>query len=154
MGYKLLLVIVAIAASTLNVQAQVNDVPDYKLANELQAVTGKIGLPVDSALVYIKDFKKVEGTVPSEIVLKSRLDDDVSITFKMDENDHILVILSAMPVSFLSTVKKYISSMGMIRSDTEAPPGYTAYATPKYAAFLNPQIKAGFLSLVMMQGGK
>ncbi len=154
MRIKLFLTIIAIAATSFNVQAQTDAVPDYMLANQLQAIIGKIGLPVDSASVYIKDFKLVPGTKPSETVYSSRLDSAVFIVFKTDENNHILVILTTMPTTFLSTVKKFISNMGMIPSGTEAPPGYTAYATPKYAAFLNPEIKAGTLSLVLLQGGK
>jgi hypothetical protein len=153
MRLKLLFIIIAITASSFSVQAQ-NDVPDYMLANQLQAIIEKIGLPVDSASAYIKDFKLVPGTKPSETVYSSRLDSAVFIVFKTDENNHILVILTSMPATFLSTVKKFIANMGMIPSGTEAPPGYTAYATSKYAAFLNPAIKAGTLSLVLLQGGK
>ena len=145
---------IVITLSSFSVQAQNDTVPDQMLANQLQAIIVKIGLPVDSASVYIKDFKLVPGTKPSETVYSSRLDSAVYIVFKTDENNHILVILSSMPATFLSTVKKFIANMGMIPSGTEAPPGYTAYATPKYAAFLNPAIKEGTLSLVLLQGGK
>ncbi len=71
MRIKLLLTILAIAGASFRVHAQ-NDVPDYMLANELQAIIVKIGLPVDSASVYIKDFKLVPGTKPSETVYNSR----------------------------------------------------------------------------------
>ncbi len=140
--------------SNFSVQAQNDTIPDHMLANQLQAIIVKIGLPVDSASVYIKDFKLVPGTKPSETVYSSRLDSAVYIVFKTDENNHILVILTSMPTTFLSTVKKFIANMGMVPSGTEAPAGYTAYANPKYAAFLNPEIKAGTLSLVLLQGGK
>ena len=145
---------IVITGSSVSVQAQNDTVPDHMLANQLQAIIVKIGLPVDSASVHIKDFKLVPGTKPSETVYSSRLDSAVYIVFKTDENNHILVILTSMPTTFLSTVKKFIANMGMIPSGTEAPPGYTAYANPKYAAFLNPEIKAGTLSLVLLQGGK
>jgi hypothetical protein len=154
MRTKLLLIIVALAVAGLSAKAQTNDVPDYMLANQLQAIIGKVGLPVDSARVYLRDFKKVAGTKPSEAIFTSNLDDGVSIVFQIDETGNVQVILATMPASFLSTAKKFIGNMGMIASGTAAPPGYTAYATPKYAAFLNPQIKEGTLSLVLVQGGK
>jgi hypothetical protein len=149
MNAKLLLIIIAIAGSSLSVKAQNKDIPDYKLAGQLKNISQKIGLPVDSAAVFLGDFKKIPGTNSSEITYKSRLDDDVYIFFEKDAKGNIKVIKCSMPDAFLSTIKKAISMMGMIATGTEAPAGYTAYATSKCAAILNPQIKKGFLAFVI-----
>jgi hypothetical protein len=74
--------------------------------------------------------------------------------FQPGEGANIQVIMCSLPTTSLSTAKKAISMMGMVASGTQAPPGYTAYATPKYAAFLNPELTPGRLSLVLVQGGK
>jgi hypothetical protein len=152
MKIKLLLITIAIAGSSLSVKAQ-TDVPNYMVAGELMMIVQKIGLPVDSAVVYLKDYTKVENTQPSETVYKSNLY-EIYISFEKSETGQITLIKCFMASSLLSTAQKAIVMMGMIASHTEAPPGYTAFATPKYAAFLNPEIKPGYLSLVMVQGGK
>jgi hypothetical protein len=129
-------------------------IPNYKLAGEIMMIHEKAGLPVDSAAVYLKDFERLAEAKPSETVFKSRLDADTYIIFQKDGNNLVQVIICVFPDTFLTTAQKAIAMMGMVASGTAAPPGFTAYATPKYAAFLNPQVKPGQLSLVLVQGGK
>jgi hypothetical protein len=154
MKIKLLITIAAIAACNYGANAQAGKTPDYKLAAQLQIIITKVNMPVDSAAVYLDDFQKLDETKPSETVFKSRLADGVYIIFQKDAAGKIALIVTSMPAVFLTTVQKFIAMMGMVASGTAAPPGYTAYATPKYAAFINPEVKPGILSLVMLQGGK
>jgi len=151
MRYKLLLIVAVITGSSFTVKAQ-TDVPNYLLAAQIQIIVGKIGMPVDSAGAYLLGFTKMpkkEGGVRYYSELYNAL-----IVFQPGEGANIQVIMCLLPTSSLSTAKKAISMMGMVASGTQAPPGYTAYATPKYAAFLNPELTKGQLSLVLVQGGK
>ena len=152
MKCKLLLIVIAIMGSGFSSKAQ-SQSTNYLLASQLQIITEKIGLPVDSAAAFLKDFTKVENTAPGQTVYKSNTD-AVFISFEKDENGRTTIIKVFMPKAMLSTAEKAIALMGMIASGTAAPPGYTAYATPKYAAFLNPALPNGVLSLVLVQGGK
>jgi hypothetical protein len=152
MKFKLLLITLIVTVSGVGVKAQ-SPSPNYLLAGQLTMIIKKIGLPVDSATGYLGDFTKVEKTSPTETVYKSNTD-DVFISFEKGESGHTMLIKVFMPKAMLSTAEKAIGLMGMMASGTAAPPGYTAYATPKYAAFLNPALPNGSLSLVMVQGGK
>jgi len=152
MKCKLLLIALAIAGGSIAVKAQ-SQSPNYLLAGQLTMITGKIGLPVDSSAAFLKDFTKVENTASNEVVYKQNTD-EVYVSFEKDGNGLTAVIKIFMPKAMLSTAEKVIAMMGMIASGTAAPPGYIAYATPKYAAFLNPSLPNGVLSLVMVQGGK
>jgi hypothetical protein len=151
MRNKLLLIIIVLAGSSFSLRAQ--DVPNYFVAVQLTTVITKIGLPVDSAAKYLPDYTKVENTPATETVYKSNLV-DVYISFEKDAGGNISLIKCFMKEALLSTAQKAIGMMGMISSGTQAPPGFTAYATPKYAAFLNPKAPAGYLTMVMVQGGK
>jgi len=151
MRHKLLFIIIAIAGSSLSLKAQ--DVPNYFVASQLTFVINKIGLPVDSAAKYLPDYTRVENTPEKETVFKSNLV-DVYISFEKDGSGNISLIKCFMNETMLSTAQKAIAMMGMIASGTAAPPGFTAYATPKYAAFLNPAAPKGYLTVVMVQGGK
>jgi hypothetical protein len=152
MRYKLLLIVAVMAISSFTVKAQ-TDVPNYLLAGQIQILTGKTGQHIDSADKYMLSFKKLPQTKAPEIKYTSDMYDAL-IVFQTDENNKIQVIMCSLPTSSLSTAKKAISMMGMVATGTQAPPGYTAYATPKYAAFLNPELTKGRLSLVLVQGGK
>jgi len=152
MRYKLLLIVAVIAGSSFSVKAQ-TDVPNYLFAAQLQILTGKIGLPVDSAAAYMLGFTKMPATKASETGYKSDMY-DAEIVFQKDENNKVQVIMCSLPLSSLSTARKAIAMMGMIPTGTQAPPGYTVWATTKYAAFLNPELTKGRLSLVLVQGGK
>lgn len=152
MKYKLILFVIAIACSRLSANAQA-DTPNYLLAMQIGMITPKLGMPVDSAARYLNGFTKVAATKPSEAVYKYDLD-DVYIVFQKNADGLAQVILCSMSSKLLSTAQKAIVLMGMKASGTQAPPGYTAYATPKYAAFLNPEATKGHLSLVLVQGGK
>jgi hypothetical protein len=152
MKIKLFLIIAAVAGLCCGAKAQ--DVPNYYVAGQLSVIIQKIGLPVDSAAIYLKsDYTKVENTPENQVVYKSNLY-DVYISFEKNEGGQIALIKCFMASSMLSTAQKAITLMGMIASGTQAPPGFTAYATPKYAAFLNPQMPEGHLTMVMVQGGK
>jgi len=152
MKFKLLLIAVVAAFFSSGVKAQ-SGTPNYFLAGQVMMIVQKIGMPVDSAAVYLKDFTKVENTQPTETVYKLNTD-EVYISFEKNESGATTVIKIFMPKTMLSTAEKAIVLMGMVASGTAAPRGYTAYATPKYAAFLNPALPNGVLSLVLVQGGK
>jgi len=129
--------------------------PNYLLANQLSLIIKKIGLPVDSAgiiLIATGQFTKAQESNTEAFYTSQSY--DAIINFQKDNAGLITVIICQLPVNMINTAKKAILLMGMIASGTQAPPGYTAYATPKYAAFLNPEEKKGYLSLVLVQGGK
>jgi len=136
MKIKLLITIAVIAAGIYNAKAQASKTPDYKLAAQLQIIITKVNMPVDSAAVYLDDFQKMEETKPTETVFKSRLADGVYIIFQKDGAGKVALIVTSMPAGFLTTIQKFIAMMGMVASGTAAPPGYTAYATPRYADFV------------------
>ncbi|MEO6850346.1 MAG: hypothetical protein ABI203_10375 [Mucilaginibacter sp.] len=151
MKFKQLMFITAITFGSLYAKAQ-SSPPNNILAVQLQIIITKIGLPADSAAVYLNDFTKVESAPAGETVYKSNAD-EVSIAFTRGASGAIGLIKIVMPKSMLSTAEKAIALMGMTHMDTPAPPGYTTYATPKYAAFLNPTMPNETLSLVLVQGG-
>jgi hypothetical protein len=154
MKTKLLLISMAIIASLSAKAQQTNDLPNYVLASQISIIVTKIGLPVDSAgryLTALGQFKKTQETATD--VFYGCKDYDTVIDFKKDDAGTIQLIICDIPDTMLSTAQKAIVMMGMVATGTAAPPGFTAYATPKYAAFLNPEQRKGYLGLVLVQGG-
>lgn len=149
-----LLSIVIIIFSCANAKAQTsNDLPNYAIAAQISGLITKLRLPVDSAAGYLTvlgQFKKTQETATD--VFYGCQEYNTVIDFKKNESGLIQIIICDMPSSMLATAQKAISMMGMIASGTAAPPGFTAYATPKYAAFLNPEARKGFLGLVLVPG--
>jgi hypothetical protein len=143
--------LVIIAA--LSAKSQTATVPNYLIANQISILITKLGLPVDSAANYLTatgQFKQTQETGTD--VFYGCTDCNVVFDFKKNESGQIQIIICDMPDTMLSTAQKAISIMGMIATGTAAPPGFTAYATPRYAAFLNPEERTGFLGLVLVPG--
>jgi hypothetical protein len=152
MKTKLVFTFLAIIAA-LSAKSQTTAVPNYLIANQISILVTKLGLPVDSAASYLTamgQFKQTQET--STDVFYGCTGCNVVFDFKKNESGQIQIIICDMPDTMLSTAQKAISIMGMIATGTAAPPGFTAYATPKYAAFLNPEQRAGFLGLVLVPG--
>jgi len=152
---KLLFVFTAlITCLTAKAQQQSADVPNYVLAGQISIIVTKIGLPVDSAgsyLTILSQFKKTQETATD--VFYGCKEYDTVFDFKKDDAGIIQLIICDIPKSMFSTAQKAIVMMGMVATGSAAPPGFTAYATPKYAAFLNPEQRKGYLGLVLVQGG-
>jgi len=147
--FTLIAVILALSAKSQNATT----VPNYLLAGQISVLVTKLGLPVDSAASYLTvagQFRQTQDTGTD--VFYSSADNIVVFDIKKNEAGQIQIIICDMPDSMLSTAQKAISMMGMIATGTAAPPGFTAYATPKYAAFLNPEQRKGFLGLVLVPG--
>ena len=154
MNQKLILVFIAfIICLTAKAQQQPADLPNYALASQISGIVTKIGLPADSAGSYLTalgQFKKTKETATD--VFYNWKEYDTTIDLKKDGAGTIQLIMCDIPDSMLSTAQKTIAMMDMVASGTAAPPGFTAYATPKYAAFLNPERRKGYLGLVLLQG--
>jgi hypothetical protein len=127
--------------------------PDYLLAGQISVLITKLGLPVDSAGGYLTALGKYKQTQETTAdVFYESTDNKVVFDLKKNVSGQIQIIICDMPDSMLSTAQKAINMMGMVATGTAAPPGFTAYATPKYAAFLNPEQRTGFLGLVLVPG--
>jgi len=152
---KLILVFIAfIACLTAKAQQQTADLPNSVLAGQISIIIKKLGLPADSAgnyLTALGQFKKTQETTTD--VFYNCKEYDATIDLKKDGAGITRLIVCDLPVSMLSTAQKAIAMMGMVASGTAAPPGFTAYATPRYAAFLNPERRKGYLGLVLVEGG-
>lgn len=147
--FALIGVILALSARSQDAVA----VPDYLLAGQISMLVTKLGMPVDSAASFLQvagQFRQTQDTGTD--VFYSSADNNVVFDIKKNESGQVQIIICDMPASMLSTAQKAISMMGMIATGTAAPPGFTAYATPKYAAFLNPEQRKGFLGLVLVPG--
>jgi len=154
MKKNLFLICIALFGVTTANAQQTNDLPNYMLAGQLSIMITKLGLPVDSAASYLTimgQFKKTQETATD--VFYSCKEYDTVIDFKKDGSGALQLIICDLPTSMLSTAEKAIVMMGMRATGTAAPPGYTAYATLKYAAFLNPEQRKGYLGLVLVPGG-
>ena len=153
MKSKLLFIAITVFAySSANAQ-QTTDPPNYILAGQISILVTKLGFPVDSAASYLTvmgQFKKSQETATD--VFYSSGDYNSVIDFQKNESGLIQIIICEMPTTMLGTAQKAIAMMGMIATGTSAPPGFTAYATTKHAAFLNPEAKKGFLALVLVPG--
>ncbi len=150
---KLIPVLILIIAGINAKAQQTTAVPNYMVAGQISALVTKLRLPVDSAVGYLTvlgQFKKTQETTTDAFYRSEEY--NTVIDFKKDDTGKIQIIICDMPVSMLSTAQKAIAMMGMRATGTAAPPGYTAYATPKYAAFLNPEARKGFLGLVLVPG--
>jgi len=153
MKTKLIFIVILIFAGISAKGQQSNNLPNYMLAGQISSMVTKLGLPVDTAASYLTvmgQFKKTQEN--STDVFYGCQEYNVVIDFKKNDAGQLQLIICDMPVSMLSTAQKAIVMMGMIASGTAAPPGFTAYATPKYAAFLNPEARKGFLGLVLVPG--
>lgn len=153
MKFKLLLILV-ITGVCANAQ-QTTDLPNYILASQISVMVTKLGMPVDSAASYLTllgQFKKTQQTA-TDVFYGCNAYDSV-FDFQITESGQVKVIICDMPVSMLSTAQKAIVLMGMTATGTAAPPGFTAYATPQYAAFLNPEARKGYLGLVLVPGNQ
>ncbi len=153
MKSKLLFTFILVFAGIIAKAQQTNDLPNYALAGQISVLVTKLGLPADSAAGYLTvlgQFKKTETTATD--VFYGCKEYDSVIDFKLNDAGQIQLIICDMPVSMLSTAHKAIVLMGMVATGTAAPPGFTAYATPKYAAFLNPEKRKGYLGLVLVPG--
>jgi len=154
MKHKVFFICIAFFALTTAKAQQTNDLPNYMLAGQLSIMITKLGMPVDSAASYLTimgQFKKTQETATD--VFYSCKEYDTVIDFKKDDAGMLQLIICDIPTSMLSTAQKAIVMMGMQATGTAAPPGFTAYATPKYAAFLNPEQRKGYLGLVLVPGG-
>jgi hypothetical protein len=150
---KLISIFIVIIASINAKAQQTTDLPNYMVAGQLSVLVTKLRLPVDSAASYLTvlgQFKKTQETA-TDVFYRSEEYNTV-IDFKKNDTGKIQIIICDMPVSMLSTAQKAITMMGMTATGTAAPPGFTAYATTKYAAFLNPEMRKGFLGLVLVPG--
>jgi hypothetical protein len=154
MKQKLLIICIAYIAATSAKAQTTNDPPNYVLAGQISVMVTKLGLPVDSAASYLTvlgQFKKTQETATD--VFYGCKEYDTVIDFKKDDAGILQLIICDIPDTMLSTAQKAIVMMGMRATGTAAPPGFTAYATPKYAAFLNPEQRKGYLGLVLVPGG-
>jgi len=152
MRSRLFLIVLA-ALVYSNAKGQSTDVPNYMLASQISMMVTKLRMPVDSAARYLTlmgQFKKTQETATD--VFYGCDDYNTVIDFRKNENRELQLIICDMPTTMLSTAQKAIAMMGMIASGTAAPPGFTAYATTKYVAFLNPETRKGFLGLVLVPG--
>jgi hypothetical protein len=150
MKYKLLLIL---TIASISVKAQQADLPNYILASQISIMVTKLGMPVDSAASYLTvlgQFKKTQQTATD--VFYGCKEYDSVFDFQITESGQVKIIICDMPVSMLNTAQKAIVLMGMTATGTAAPPGFTAYATPQYAAFLNPEARKGYLGLVLVPG--
>ncbi|HWZ02473.1 MAG TPA: hypothetical protein VNX40_02620, partial [Mucilaginibacter sp.] len=141
MKYKLLLIL---TIASISVKAQQADLPNYILASQISIMVTKLGMPVDSAASYLTvlgQFKKTQQTATD--VFYGCKEYDSVFDFQITESGQVKIIICDMPVSMLNTAQKAIVLMGMTATGTAAPPGFTAYATPQYAAFLNPEARKG-----------
>ena len=153
MKQKLLFTFVAIISCLTAKSQQTSLPPDYLLAGRISVLVTKLGLPIDSAggyLTALGQYRQTQETA-TDVFFEST-DNKVVFDVKKNASGQIQIIICDMPDSMLSTAQKAISMMGMIATGTAAPPGFTAYATPKYAAFLNPEQREGFLGLVLVPG--
>ena len=151
---KLFFVFIAVVTCLTARAQQPAELPNYILASQISIIVTKIGLPVDSAgsyLTVLGQFKKTQETATD--VFYGCKEYDTVFDFKKDDAGMIQLIICDIPKSMLSTAQKAIVMMGMVATGTAAPPGFTAYATPKYAAFLNPEQRKGYLGLVLVPGG-
>lgn len=152
MKTKLVFIFMAIVSVSARAQ-QTTALPNYLFAGQVSTLVKKLGLPVDSATIYLASsgqFKKTQETA-TDVLYRSEEYNTV-IDFKKNAGGQIVLIIFDMPVSMLSTAQKAITMMGMIASGTAAPPGFTAYANIKRAAFLNPDAGQGSLKLVLVSG--
>ncbi|MGZ3751425.1 MAG: hypothetical protein ACXVB0_08970 [Mucilaginibacter sp.] len=157
MKIKLILIIIAIGGVISAKAQQADTVPNHLLANQISTMILRLGLPPDSAiscLTYFNQFKKLEGSPSTTDIFYGCQTYDVVFDFKKSEDNHLQLIICDMPVSMMSTAREAIDIMGMIKTNVESAPGFTGYATAKYAAFLNPEVRKGYLELVLVQGGK
>ncbi len=152
MKLKIFLTIAAIAGIT-RVYAQ-NDAPaNEMLAMQVSIMVDKIGKPVDSAALYltaVHQFKKSGESATDAYYTDDA--DNITVDFKKNDSGVMVMFICDMPSTMLNTAKRVIALRGMVATGTAAPPGYTAYATTQYAAFLNPQTRPGFLGLVLVPG--
>jgi hypothetical protein len=147
--FTLIAMILGLAAKSQGSAA----VPNYLLAGQISVLVTKLGLPVDSVgnyLTALGQYRQTQETAAD--VFYESTDNKVVFDLKKNASGQIQIIICDMPDSMLSTAQKAINLMGMIATGTAAPPGFTAYATPKYAAFLNPEQREGFLGLVLVPG--
>jgi len=152
---KLKLLLILMLAGTCGYAQQNTDLPNYLLAGQISIMVTKLGMPVDSVAGYltvIGQFKKTQETATDVFYGCTAYDSIFDI--KKNDAGMVALIICDMPVTMLSTAQKAIVLMGMTATGTAAPPGFTAYATPKYAAFLNPEQRKGYLGLVLVPGNQ
>jgi hypothetical protein len=153
MKSKLIITLIALISCLTARSQPTPQPPDYLLAATISVLITKIGLPVDSAGSYLTalgQYRQTQETA-AEIFYEST-DNKVVFDMKKNPSGQIQLIICDMPDTMFSTAQKAISMMGMVATGTAAPPGFTAYATTKYAAFLNPEQRQGFLGLVLVPG--
>ncbi len=153
MKTRLIFTLIAVISALGAKSQDAATVPNYLLAGQISMLVTKLGLPVDSAASYLKvagQFRQTQDTGTD--VFYSSTDNTVVFDIKKNDSGQIQIIICDMPASMLATAQKAITMMGMVATGTAAPPGFTAYATPKYAAFLNPEQRKGFLGLVLVPG--
>jgi len=147
---KKLIAIVIAAIWILPVFAQTAEPPDLNVAAQIGVLVTKIGLPVDSArndITAFGRFSQIRET--GAFTFFQSKDQKVIFGLKKDDAGNIQMIICDMPDIMLSTAKKAISYMEMSLSDAKGPPGYIAYGTSKYTAFLNPEQREGYLELIL-----